>query len=149
MNELIERIKEVLDWSRLSQRAFAKKIDYSTTSFNNYVLGKRDGMDGALLMNILSTFVDINPDWLLRGEGEMLREVDGIIRDDGVAYKPYTPAPTEFREMIEMQRDIIREQKDLIKTLQEQIKMQSQIGLNDKPDAQEGGAVGCADASGW
>lgn len=150
MDEIVKRLNKVLEWSRLSQRAFAKHINYSPTSFNNYILGKRDGMDGVLLMNTLSTYLEINPDWLLHGKGDMLREDAGVLRDDGVAYEPFVPPPEETRRMIADQREIIKQQKDLIQMLQEQLKMQQMNnGLNDRPDAREDDAAGCADASGW
>lgn len=150
MNEIIDRVKTILKWTGLSQRAFSKAIDYSSTTFNNYLLGKRDGVDGNLIYSILTRFQDISSDWLLRGEGEMLREDAGVLRDDGVAYEAFVPPPEETRRMIADQREIIKHQKDLIQMLQEQLKMQQRDnGLNDRPDAREDDAAGCADASGF
>ena len=150
MNEIIDRVKTILKWTGLSQRAFSKAINYSSTTFNNYLLGKRDGVDGNLIFSILSNFQDVNSDWLLRGEGEMLRNTPGVIQEDGVAYQPYAPPPDELREMIEYQRELIKQQKDLILMLQEQLKMQQKDNdLNDRPDAREDDAAGCADASGF
>lgn len=149
-DDLIDRLEQVIRWSGLSQRAFGLRIGFSYASINNYILRKRTTVDAELITSIIKTFGDINPNWLLTGEGEMLRDVPGVIREDGVAYQPYAPPPDEFREMIEYQRDIIKQQKDLIQMLQEQLKMQQKNnGLNDRPDAREDDAAGCADASGW
>ena len=148
--DIVDRVKEVIKWSGLSQRAFSQAINFSVSTLNNYLLRKRETLDSSLLVNISSSFDDISTRWLLTGEGEMLREVPGVLRDDGVAYEPYTPPPEEFRKMIEYQREIIKQQKDLIQMLQEQLKMQQMNnGLNDRPDAREDDAAGCADASGW
>ena len=150
MTDVIERLKVVIGWSGLKQSQFANKIGFTVSTLNNYLLGKRESLDSSLFAKIASTYEEISIRWLMTGEGEMLRDVPGVIREDGVAYQPYAPPPDELREMIEYQRELIKQQKDLILMLQEQLKMQQKDNdLNDRPDAREDDAAGCADASGF
>lgn len=150
MKDYISRITQIIDYNNMSLRQFCKKIDCPYSTLNTFMNGKRDSLDINIVNSIINTFEVINPDWLITGKGEMLRDVPGVIQEDGVAYQPYAPPPDELREMIEYQRELIKQQKDLILMLQEQLKMQQKDNdLNDRPDAREDDAAGCADASGF
>ena len=48
-------------------------IGIEQTLFNNYMIGKRSGMNFDIVDSILATFPDVSAEWLLRGEGEMYK----------------------------------------------------------------------------
>lgn len=69
---ILDRIKEYIDFKKIAISAFEKSIGMSNASF-----GKSLKTGGAIgtdkLENILSVYADLNPMWLLTGEGSMLR----------------------------------------------------------------------------
>lgn len=71
-NNTIHRIKEYIDYKGISVRLFEKSIGMSNGSFASQLKnGKTIGVDK--LENILHTYNEINPDWLLTKNGPMLR----------------------------------------------------------------------------
>ena len=68
---MINRIKEVITYSELSERAFAIKCGLKPTTINNQLIVKRE-ISLATIIAILSSFEEISSDWLLRGKGSML-----------------------------------------------------------------------------
>lgn len=68
---MIERIKEIIAYSGLSDRAFAIKCGLVQNTLNRQLNGVRE-LSLATVNAILSTFEDISSEWLLRGKGTML-----------------------------------------------------------------------------
>ncbi|MDR2622144.1 MAG: hypothetical protein LBC48_06135 [Dysgonamonadaceae bacterium] len=67
----IQRIKEYIDYKGISNKRFEESIGFSNGAFASQLKkSKTIGVDK--LENILSAYPDINPMWLLKGEGEML-----------------------------------------------------------------------------
>lgn len=70
MEGLKERINEIKDHYRLSNRGFANALGTKPAATNNYLNGtKEPSME--FVDAILSKYVDISADWLLRGKGTM------------------------------------------------------------------------------
>lgn len=73
MSKIVSRLKEYIDLKGLSVAAFEKSIGMSNASFGRSL--KNNGAIGTdKLENILNIYCDINPIWLLTGEGEMLQK---------------------------------------------------------------------------
>lgn len=73
MEGLRERINEVKDHYRLSNRGFATALGTKPAATNNYLNGtKEPSLD--FVNAILSKYVDISADWLMRGKGTMFYE---------------------------------------------------------------------------
>lgn len=68
---MISRIKRIIAYTELSERAFAIKCGLKTNTFNNQITGNRE-LSLLTVSAILSTYEDISAEWLLRGEGKML-----------------------------------------------------------------------------
>ena len=68
---MINRIKEVITYSGLSERGFAIKWGLKPTTINNQLIGKRE-ISLATIIAISSSFEEISAEWLLRGTGSML-----------------------------------------------------------------------------
>ena len=62
------RLLEYLKYKRISQIEFTKSIDVSST----YIGAMRKGIPAGKLKRISERYPDLNRDWLLYGEGEML-----------------------------------------------------------------------------
>lgn len=67
---ITERLKEIIDYFGLTPNAFATKIGISQPRMRNYLTGRDP--DFETLSQICITFVNIDPRWLLTGEGDML-----------------------------------------------------------------------------
>ena len=75
MEGLRDRINEVKDHYRLSNRGFAEAIGARPAATNNYLNGtKEPSME--FIDRILTTYVDISADWLLCGRGSMFYDAD-------------------------------------------------------------------------
>lgn len=67
-----ERLKEFIDYKGISIYSFEKKCKLST----GYIGNMRKSLSPEKLMNIAHIFPELNRDWLLYGEGEMLKGED-------------------------------------------------------------------------
>lgn len=72
------RLLEYLKYKRISQVEFTKSIDVSST----YIGAMRKGIPASKLKRIITIYPDLNRDWLLYGEGEMLNAEYGIAEND-------------------------------------------------------------------
>ena len=70
---MINRIKEVITYSGLSERGFAIKCGLKPTTINNQLIGKRE-ISLATIIAISSSFEEISAEWLLRGKGSILQK---------------------------------------------------------------------------
>ena len=68
---MTSRIKEIIAYSGLSDRAFAIKCGVAQNTLNRQLNGVRE-LSLVTVNAILNTFEDISTEWLLRGQGEML-----------------------------------------------------------------------------
>lgn len=73
--KVTNRIQEILNHYDLSNRAFDLSIGMS----NGYIgkqIAKEASMGSDALEKILEVYPEINPGWLISGEGEMLRKYE-------------------------------------------------------------------------
>lgn len=76
---ILDRIKEYIDYKNMTIAAFERSIGMSNASFGKSLKnGKAIGTDK--LENILLIYTDINPTWLLTGEGSMLRNEQSKVK---------------------------------------------------------------------
>lgn len=73
MEGLRDRINEVRDHYRLSNRGFAEAVGAKPAATNNYLNGTKEP-SLEFIDRILSTYVDVSAEWLLRGVGSMFKE---------------------------------------------------------------------------
>ena len=73
MEGLRDRINEVRDHYRLSNRGFAEAVGAKPAATNNYLNGTKEP-SLEFIDRILSTYVDVSAEWLLRGIGSMFKE---------------------------------------------------------------------------
>lgn len=68
--DIKERVKQFIDYKGITVRAFETQCNLS----NGYIGSMRKGFGIDKLNNVLIKFPELNRDWLLYGEGEMLKE---------------------------------------------------------------------------
>lgn len=69
---MIARLKEFISHSGLSTRAFALKCGLAQNTLSNQLNGMRE-LSLKSVYNIANAFPELSTDWLIRGEGEMLK----------------------------------------------------------------------------
>ncbi len=82
-----KRILQYLENKGISNYEF-----YQKTGIANGVLSQKGGLSEDSIMKIISYYNDINPQWLLTGEGPMLRETHRV---EPGAVKHLTPQPAQ------------------------------------------------------
>lgn len=107
---IVDRIKQIIDYKQISVRKFCIEIGVS-----NGFLDKVKDVGVEKVAKILYTYPEINPEWLVTGNGDMLRQQD-------------LPKPTidtnrmdELNEMIEMQRKLIKNLEAEVKRLEKEL----------------------------
>ena len=71
--ELKERLQKVIDYSKLSVRAFAMKCGIKQPTLFRYLNGGSEPVF-SVLYNIIHNYPEISCEWLLMGDGNMLKE---------------------------------------------------------------------------
>lgn len=102
MCQILDRIKNFIDYKGIPISTFEKSIGMSNASFGKQL--KKGGAIGTdKLENILKIYPEISPLWLLTGKGEMLRwavsDVSNQYRDQhdyGDAPSSSTPNPRKY-----------------------------------------------------
>lgn len=88
-NAMLERLRGVRASKAKSVNNFAKLIGMSQTTVNGIMLGSR-GVSVDIIVAVLTAFPDISAEWLMRGEGEMLRSEEAaqnaLISDETIAH---------------------------------------------------------------
>ena len=78
MKDIHERIKHLMDVKGLNNAQFAKLLEVHPSVTHNITKGKKNSPKTepsfSVLRKILSFYNDINANWLVCGEGEMLKE---------------------------------------------------------------------------
>lgn len=118
---ILQRLKQFIDVKGLTIASFEKSIGMSNASFGKSL--KNNGAIGSdKLENILLVYSDINPIWLLTGQGEMLTGVPTSVSahqeaDNSFLYNMYK----EKEAKIEAQAEQIGALKQQVKTLEKQL----------------------------
>ena len=80
-NNVLERIRLIINHYNLSERQIATKIGLTQSAVN--VMFKRNSdVKLTTIVNILNSFQEIRIEWLVLGEGEMLRTEGTECRDE-------------------------------------------------------------------
>lgn len=69
-----ERILKVIEYLNINKNTFSKEIGFANNSTINRLIAEERVPSRATLEKIVNRFPQINYDWLLTGEGEMIKE---------------------------------------------------------------------------
>ena len=129
---ILQRIKQYLDYRGIATSAFEKSIGMGNASFGKSL--KSGGTIGANKLEIiLKTYPELNPTWLITGEGEMLKEstinnsnviINKNVKNSGNIdnRQYYSDSPDVLRAQIELLDERIKEKDAQIKEKDAQIK---------------------------
>ena len=77
---MIDRIKQIMEMENLTPSQFADEIDVQRSSLS-HVLSGRNKPSLDFVMKVKLCFSDINLEWLIFGNGEMLESSTGVLSD--------------------------------------------------------------------
>lgn len=72
-----QRFEALIKALKMNNNSFAKSIGISTTAITRVTNGENEP-GFKLLTSTLETYPQINPSWLLRGEGDMFKETEKV-----------------------------------------------------------------------
>ncbi|NDK56345.1 helix-turn-helix domain-containing protein [Pontibacter fetidus] len=85
---MVDRIRQLIEFTGLSVSQFADGIDVPRAILS-HILGGRNKPSLDVMLKVIAAYRNINPDWLLLGEGDML------IKVATVTTQPDSSNPTE------------------------------------------------------
>ena len=117
-SEVKQRLLEFLRYKRISQVEFTRMLGVSST----YIGAMRRSVSDDKMLKIRQLFPDLNPDWLLYGEGEMIQGVDHNkelkrkLEEKGFAVVPVIPTEACAGSLKEFSEGVFPEDCDTIVT---------------------------------
>jgi len=124
MSDTVQRIKEYIDHKRLSIRKFEESIGFSNGAFSSqYKNGKAIGVDR--VEKIVKVYSDLNPTWLLTGQGNML--LDGYEEVDGNTYSQLSEPAKEYQKEQIYKEKYIAELENEVELLKRELRQKQDI----------------------
>ncbi len=133
-----ERLIAFIKYTGLSQAKFEKRIGVS----NGFINNMRKSIGVEKLENILREFPDLNREWLLYGEGEMLRENGPKTADSAsLSEADYSGPETLLMRIIEGKDAKIEELSRRIGELEAENRFLKERHFRDRDVSDAGSAV--------
>ena len=99
MNELNERISKIIEYSGYTASEFAETVDVQRSSISHITAGRnKPSLD--FLVKVKDRFPELQWDWIIKGEGEMLRQLESAVASEADT-KPRTTSLPDLFNMIE------------------------------------------------
>lgn len=116
-NSVKQRLMQYLAFKDIPNAKFEKVCGLC----NGYVSGIRRSIGPDKLKSITANYPDLNRDWLLYGEGEMLNPGYTTFNPVGIASQPDVIPPEQRDELIEALREQVKTLTDVIAEKDRQI----------------------------
>lgn len=91
--ESYQRLEMVIQWAGVTKHAFAMKIGMKRSENLYRIIRKKENMSLRISAQILETYRQINRNWLIYGEGEMLLKEEPYDKQSNIPY--YANLPKE------------------------------------------------------
>lgn len=108
---MVSRIKKIIDYYGVSDRAFAIKCGLNQPTLFNQLNGLRQ-VSLPVVIAILNNCEDISAEWMMRGEGEMLKSSITSTERERIA---------KLNAVVETLQDVITEKNNQISDLKHQL----------------------------
>jgi transcriptional regulator with XRE-family HTH domain len=84
-SEIFIRIDKLRQKFNLTQTAFAEKTNISRVTYTDFKTGKV-GLSGELIVGISKAFPEVNINWIITGEGEMIESKINKVNEKSAQY---------------------------------------------------------------
>lgn len=125
---LVGRLAKFLEFRRINIKAFEVSVGASNASIGSILKRGWGSIGSDRLTNILTVYPDLSAEWLLRGEGAMLRSAGAApsvgengnclaTAENASAVATSAPASSTSEELLTLYREQLRAKDDQIKQL--------------------------------
>ncbi|PRD46037.1 hypothetical protein [Sphingobacterium haloxyli] len=119
MSNIKERVLQIAESKKIRKTDFFKNLGLSYANFKG--AQKNTGLNSDTVVTILSKYPDINPTWLIVGEGTMYRNDGSLLRDAEEIYnEPVIVNEIEYT-LIDALKLVISSQEKTISSLEKQL----------------------------
>lgn len=122
---IAQRLGKYIDFKGISYYAFENALGVSRGSISKAVKENKN-IGANVLENILITYEDLNPEWLMTGKGDMTRKKDAEREVAPVAQNDLPPGV--FREVIKEKDTRIEQLSREVGRLEEQVRELKKAG---------------------
>lgn len=124
-SEIGKRINELMFRLKINQRGLGEKIGVSHTTVRN-VVNNITKPRYEFLESVLNAYPNINKDWLMSGNGSMFidttnGEINEPLKESSYLMEAVKKIEESFRDVVNEQKEIIKNQRFIIDTLQNQL----------------------------
>lgn len=127
---MVERIKSIINYYKLTDRAFAIKCNIKQNTLSRQ-LGGTSEVSLSTIDAILSTFEDVSSEWLLRGKGTML--LSDVEHEQDIMPNPNMERMNRLVDTIATLQGTLNEKDKTIQLLEDKVKrLDSELLLKNK-----------------
>ncbi|HLT88233.1 hypothetical protein BC792_12119 [Sphingobacterium allocomposti] len=119
MSNIKERVLQIAERKKISKTDFFKDLGLSYANFKGPQ--KSTGLNSDAVATILSKHPDINPTWLVIGEGPMYRHEGEIVREEEARYNEPVVVNEIEQTLIDALKLVISSQEKTISSLEKQV----------------------------
>jgi plasmid maintenance system antidote protein VapI len=108
-----ERVRSILKYYNLKPNEFASRLELDRATKVYNIVNDKTGVSVPMFELITKKFADVNPEWLMTGEGKMIKE-----KRENMLAEPlegYGDQVKTLKNEIESLKNIIKSQEVLIK----------------------------------
>ena len=116
---MIERIRTIIGYYKMTDRSFAIKCGLKQNTFSNQLNGVRE-LSLVTVNAILASFENVSSEWLLRGKGAML--LSDITPEQEIMPDPNIERMNRLVDTITTLQGALNEKDKAIKLLEEKVK---------------------------
>lgn len=119
MSNIKERVLLIAESKRISKTEFFKDLGLSYANFKG--IQKSSSLSSDAIVTILTNYPDIDPEWLVTGKGEMLRQESTVLRDKTEFYGEPVVVNEVEQTLIDVLKMVISSQEKTIQSLEKQV----------------------------
>lgn len=139
-----ERLKEFIKLKNISDRRFCTTVGLSHTYINNI----RRTISPEKVQQIKVHYPELNIEWLLTGEGEMLKGKEGIVKEPLANYGRSSTDEKLIEFLMNQNKSleqIVHDQNEIMKSMQERIRfVESELEHSKNESTAHEKGAGCA-----
>lgn len=107
-NEIIDRTEQLRTQLGMNKSRFSNRIGMKPQTYNNFLGAQSTKPNIELIYGIIQQY-NVNPMWLLRGEGTMFREGGSPdLGGDAMSFRPFQSSP-ELRSSIDDSGQVLKQ----------------------------------------